>query len=194
MSGIKRPVALIDMDGTLCDYHGAMKRDMLKILSRHESLNEEFHKDKRTYITNRMDMIKNQPNWWLNLEKLESGFEILEMLHSLDFENHILTKGPTKTTAAWSQKIEWCKENIPEHIDHSVLMTEHQEGKGLVYGKVLVDDYPPYVLSWLKYRPRGLVILPNQRWNANFTHPNVIRFNDKNKVKIKEALQAARHR
>jgi 5'-nucleotidase len=48
--------------------------------------------------------------------------------------------------------------------------------KGLVYGKVLVDDYPEYALRWLKWRKRGLVIMPNQPWNQGFEHPQVHRY------------------
>jgi len=50
------------------------------------------------------------------------------------------------------------------------------EDKGLVYGKVLVDDWPPYIERWLTWRPRGLVIMPARRWNATFTHPQVLRY------------------
>jgi hypothetical protein len=48
----------------------------------------------------------------------------------------------------------------------------------MVYGKALVDDYPPYVEKWLKYRPNGLVLMPAHDYNAGFRHPNVIRVTD----------------
>jgi len=39
--------------------------------------------------------------------------------------------------------------------------------KSLVYGKVLVDDWPDYYLPWLGVRPRGLVTVPAHPWNAD---------------------------
>jgi hypothetical protein len=48
--------------------------------------------------------------------------------------------------------------------------------KGLVYGLVLVDDWPKYILRWLKWRPRGLVIMPASTSNEKFKHPQVIRY------------------
>jgi len=45
----------------------------------------------------------------------------------------------------------------------------------MVYGRALVDDWPPYVEAWLEYRPRGLVIMPDRPWNQGFSHPNVVR-------------------
>lgn len=48
--------------------------------------------------------------------------------------------------------------------------------KGLVYGRMLVDDWPEYVERWLKWRPRGMVVMPAQPWNADYKHPNVLRY------------------
>tara|TARA_Y100000310_G_C20512920_1_gene729762 strand:+ start:436 stop:588 length:153 start_codon:yes stop_codon:yes gene_type:complete len=45
------------------------------------------------------------------------------------------------------------------------------EDKGIVYGKVLVDDYPCYIKRWLENRPRGLVIMPAHSYNRDFEHP-----------------------
>jgi len=68
--------------------------------------------------------------------------------------------------------------------------------KGLVYGKILVDDFPPYIEAWLKHRPRGLVIMPAHRWNEKFQHPNVLRYdgNSQQLKKIKKAMKIARDR
>ena len=46
--------------------------------------------------------------------------------------------------------------------------------KGLVYGKVLFDDYPPYIERWLEHRPRGKVLMLETPYNRSFSHPNVL--------------------
>ena len=58
----------------------------------------------------------------------------------------------------------------------------------------MVDDYPEYVGAWLNYRPRGLVIMPAQRWNENFTHSQVIRYDGSNLGKVREALEKVKGR
>jgi hypothetical protein len=82
----------------------------------------------------------------------------------------ILTKGPYNATSAWTEKVQWCREHI-YYVPITIT-----EDKSLVYGKVLVDDWPPYVTQWLEWRPRGLVIMPDQPWNQDFIHPNVFRY------------------
>ena len=72
---------------------------------------------------------------------------------------------------AWGEKLEWCRLHLPEDVQ--VTLTED---KGLVYGRVLVDDWPPYVLRWLEWRKRGLVIMPAREWNEGFEHRQVIRY------------------
>jgi 5'-nucleotidase len=166
------PVALIDMDGTLADYAGALKRDLDKLVAPEErprlvgTLEEQ---EAFPHLKARMDLIKRTPDWWLNLEPIESGFRVVKMLRDLGYDLHILTKGPRTNLGAWTQKAVWCQRWIP---DADITVTHD---KGLVYGRVLVDDWPPYVQGWLEHRPRGLVIMPDQVWNQHFTHPQVIR-------------------
>lgn len=163
-------IALLDLDGTLADYDAAMIRDMEAIRSPNEPIETIPHKSDIPYMKARAKMIRSQPNWWLNLAPLKSGFDIVELLKKYGFDLHVLTKAPHSVDAAWTEKVLWCKKYLP---DTDITITQK---KGLVYGKVLVDDWVPYATEWLKYRPRGLVIMPEQRWNQGFTHPQVIRY------------------
>ena len=63
-----------------------------------------------------------------------------------------------------------------------------------MYGKVLVDDWPEYISRWLKWRPRGLVIMPASQSNAGFTHPQVIRYDGSNAEQVTREMQLAMHR
>jgi len=167
-------VALFDMDGTLCNYHGKMIDDLRSISSPEDPPIEGdwFDEDKiPDYIRNRIKMIRNQPNWWFNLSLLSSGYSVYNIAREIGFRIHILTKGPYNTISAWSQKVQWVRENLAS--DTQITITED---KGLVYGKVLVDDYPPYIERWLEHRPRGLVIMPEYSYNRNFKHKNVIAY------------------
>lgn len=165
-----KPIALIDMDGTLADFEQAMNTALISMRSPHEPQVLYARDDDPPYIRTRRKYIKNLPGFWLGLPPLQQGFQIVDLLASFDFELHILTKAPSNTPAAASEKIQWCLKYIPE-----ALITISDK-KSLVYGKILVDDWPEYIDAWLKYRPRGTVIMPAHPYNEHYSHPNVLRY------------------
>lgn len=186
--------ALVDMDGTLFDHDGALRRDMLDIANPQE---KEFLKtvtnfhdlEDQEHYANRIDLIRKQPGWWINLAKLEAGFTILGMIKEIGFCTKILTKGPKpwKNPGAWTEKA-MC---IHKHFGDTMNIDIVGRDKGGTYGRVLVDDYPKYLTDWLKHRPRGLAIMPAHSYNKGFKHPSVIRYTGDNIVEVRLALQAA---
>lgn len=158
------PVALVDMDGTIADYERAMLAALEDVLRDHDNTHHPL--SDRTYDKIKL-LIKQQPGFWLNLEPIRFGLKIAVELEKLGFKLMVLTKGPVRSTNAWTEKVEWCAKWLPTA---DVTITHD---KGLVYGKVLVDDYPEYILRWLEWRPRGIVLMPRRAWNAGFRHPNV---------------------
>ncbi len=190
----RKPIALVDMDGTLVDYAGAMYRDMLAIANPEEQydignilLTDVERAYNTPYLKARMDLIKRQKDWWFNLEKLPQGFKVVEMLRQLKYKLNILTRGPKKLASAWEQKARWCEINLPD-ADVSIV-----SNKTAHYGRVLVDDWIPYVEPWLKHRKNGTVIMPDQPWNEGYTHPQVIRHTD-NDEEVFAALKTQRDR
>jgi 5'-nucleotidase len=188
-------VALVDMDGVLCDYDKAMADAMWEIASPYDKLNSlgkiNIWSD-APHIKARRDIISRQIGWWRDLQPLPLGFQILRILkEELGFDIHILTKGPASKYHAWTEKIQWCNEHLRGY-DASVTITQD---KGLVYGKVLVDDYPGYIKRWLEWRPRGTVIMPQRPgYNDDYTHPNVISCNRTNLDEVRKVLMRARDR
>lgn len=181
MDYINREIALVDMDGTLCDYESALNAKMKEVLG------DDVHTWDPKYDKLR-DLIKAQPGFWRNLEPIPFGMEVFDYLEDAGFEIHILTKGPYRTTGAWTEKVEWCRNWLP---GTPVTITEN---KGMVYGKVLFDDYPDYCEAWMKYRPRGLVITPAYEYNKEFAenHPNqVLRCTVADLDKIKKTIRLA---
>lgn len=164
-------VALIDMDGTVADYDSALQRDLRLLLSPGETLIlPHTEKEEAPYLKQRVKLIRNQPGWWRALAPITSGLQIVEILRKLGFALNVLTKGPRSNSNSWTEKREWCLQYLPDAL---VTVTED---KSLVYGKILVDDWPAYAESWLKWRPRGWVIMPAHPWNLSFEHPRVIRY------------------
>lgn len=176
-------VALFDMDGTLADYDAAMLADLEKLRSEHEPpLTFERLHDLPGPWEARRKLIVQRPGWWRALPVLDVGFSLFVTAYRCGFTPHILTKGPRHCPNAWKEKVEWCFEQLllDEVKDREPITRENLDihvvsDKGLVYGKMLVDDYPPYIEAWLKHRPRGLVLMPAHPYNANFHHLNVIR-------------------
>jgi 5'-nucleotidase len=166
-----KPLALLDLDGTLADFDGAMRRDLKALQAPGEpEFFEAEHEEEHPHMKARRRLIKSQPGWWAELPERPAGFEIVTVLRALDYRLHICTRGPKKNASAWTQKVQWCQEHI---ADASITITLD---KANIYGRVLVDDWIPYVEPWLQHRPRGLVIMPDQVWNQGFTHPQVFRY------------------
>jgi 5'-nucleotidase len=183
----RKPQALIDADGTFLDFDGAMQRDLLKLMSPGEvPLLKAEDEHKYPHIKARRDLIKAQPNWWANLEPRPEGMHIVELLRQVGFRLGILTRGPRHNYSAWEQKVRSFNTHIP---DARVTITSDE--KSLVYGRVLVDDWPIYIRPWLKARPRGLVVMPAQYWNEDFKHNRVFRYEgfhqDAELIKLLEA-------
>lgn len=183
-------IALIDLDSTLVNFHDQLKKDLLALKSPEEPDIDYFNRECiPEYIENRASLIKRIPGWWRNLPKYEPGFEILNLLRELEYSLNIYSKGPTKATNAWTEKFEWVQENVPD-----ALVTLTQD-KGLTYGKVLADDWPPFIKKWLEWRPRGLVIMPDHPWNKDFNHHQVFRYCGKHNLQeLRELLVVHKNR
>lgn len=179
-----RKIALFDMDDTLCSYEEQITND-LKILQDPDEKNIDWRsKDVPIHIQARMLLIKSQSNWWLKLKPIPSGIALLQACKSMGFTCNILTKGPFLTTNGWTEKVNWCRQHIG-NIDITI-----SDQKSIVYGTVLVDDYPDYIKQWLEFRPRGMVIMPDTYGNKNFSHPRVTRFiSEHSKTNITEVME-----
>ncbi|MBI4617978.1 MAG: hypothetical protein HY720_30500 [Planctomycetes bacterium] len=67
------PIALVDMDGTLCDYHGAMVRDMERLRSPGEKAYEQDDgRRDPPHIKARRDLVRAQPGMNPNIAYREA--------------------------------------------------------------------------------------------------------------------------
>lgn len=156
-------ICLFDLDGTLCDHSGALMRDLSKIQSPDEPDIKRHDDNEPEWAKERKRLIRSQRNWWLNLEKIPAGFKIYDFARKIGFQIFVLTKGPWTCDYAWTEKVQWCRKYL--HNDTKIVISED---KSIVYGRVLVDDYVPYVVGWLNNRPRGLSIMVANEENKNY--------------------------
>lgn len=196
-------VALIDLDGTVADYEGALMEDLRKLRSPGESLYKVHNPNLPAWYQARIDMIRRQPGWWENLPPIPLGFQLVEAAIEVGFALNVLTKGPSsqEQDASWTEKLRWCRRHIPTAVNVTIT-----EDKALVYGRVLVDDYPPYQLAWAKYRKRGLCVVPARDGNEWFTQeaaerhaeedgwshcPQVVRYDGRNLDYVLDCMERA---
>lgn len=171
-------VALFDMDGTIADYLGQMQEDLRKIGN--EPVPEKLHGEHLPdWLDNRINLIKSRTGWWETLPFIESGKGLLELCAEIGFGVHILTQGPVRTKNAWTEKFAWCETHVkPIAPEYGISVTRN--GKGLHYGRVFVDDWPPFMTEWLEHRPRGLGLMPISSENKGFSHPQVLKYDSLN--------------
>lgn len=177
------------MDGSVADFDRKIREGLARIGSSGEVLTLEMLLNEPDWLDARKMLIKSQPGFWRNLPRIEEGFAVVNLLREIGFTLNVLTKGPFRTTSAWTEKVEWCR----EHLDNvPVTITED---KGLVYGRVLFDDWPSYMTRWLSRRPRGVGVMLETEWNQNFSHPSVFKVRKthlaEDLVTLRPILQAA---
>ncbi len=190
MVGKIEDIALFDMDGTLCDYDSGLFKALEKIRSPDEPVfNPPLRDGTPDYIENRRNLISRSEEWWENLPRLKLGWDLLEVAKELEYNIMILTQGPKSNPWAWSGKKKWIDKNLGENFDITIT-----RDKGLVYGKILVDDYPKYIDRWLTWRKRGIVIMPANESNKDYINSQVIRYDGTNLDDIYGVMEKAKER
>lgn len=174
-------IALFDMDGTLADFVQGMQAGMKPLESPDERWDyDNYDQDNETaFMKARRRSVKNTPGFWRELPPYAPGFQLLRMAVDIGFRIMVFTKVPMSQPSAASEKIEWCHEHLTPFLGRDGYEMALVSNKGFTYGRILVDDWPPYIDAWRKYRPRGKVIMPAHKYNQGRYEgdPNVIRFN-----------------
>lgn len=186
MTGRAEKIALFDMDGTLCDYELGLEQSMLELQSPDEPPYSGVPRDDAPeYLRARANIIRQDPEWWARLPKFKLGMDVWHIAETLGYRRMVLTQGPKRNPNAWTGKKLWIDRNLGWDIEITIT-----RDKGLVYGKILVDDWPEYILKWLEWRPRGFVIMPASKANATFEHPQVLRYDGTDTYKVWDVFRS----
>lgn len=178
-------IALFDMDDTLCDYIGQLKRDLSEFFEDPTPIIQDLYARKVSPDAKaRIREIRNRPGWWANLPRLEGGIKLWQLTKDMGFSNCILTKGPYHCDNAYTEKRQWQKRELPDTKIFTIT-----DDKSLVDGTILIDDFPPYLASWLNKHPSKLGIMPERAYNIEFKNPRTINYTVQNLDEIKERLK-----
>lgn len=172
-------IALFDMDETIVDFQGPLRRRLLEMMGPEEDLPSNLW-DMPDHWYARAQAIKREPGFWYGLPSLQWGMDIMALARNIGFDIHILTKGPTTGSLAWKEKVDW----VHDHLEDVTLHIT--EDKRIAYGRVFVDDYWPFMELWLRNRPRGLGIVNYE----SSRHPNLVSYLDGLEA-VRERLQEA---
>jgi len=185
---LNRPIALVDLDGTLADCGSSIAERLAALRQPDDSPEDELKTEPPPYILARQQQIMSTPGFWRDLRPIPAGLRLVEVLKELEFETFIFTKGPSDNSNAWAEKFDWCRVHVPE------LKVIVSEDKSVVHGDVLVEDWPPYIVQWRQRWPNGFVIIPAQPWNADLKAlpENSIRFDGSNLNEIRRVLESIR--
>ncbi len=186
---LTRPIALVDLDGTLCNYSEAILERLVELRGPNDSPEDEMKSELPPHILARRRMIESTPGFWRNLKPIPAGLQLASLLVELAFDTHVFTKGPSYNSSAWAEKFEWCRLHVPE------LRVIVSEDKSLVHGDILVEDWPPYINQWRRRCPKGSVIIPAQPWNEDAEAgllENSIRYDGTNLIEVRTLLESVR--
>ena len=110
-----RPIANVDLDGTLANYSFAMMSALERMRSPNEPLLTEADLgDGPEWLEARKEFVKNRPGFWRDLKPIDLGMRVLDLIRACGYSINILTKGPLKTMIAWQEKVEWVRRYVPE--------------------------------------------------------------------------------
>ena len=186
----EKPIILFDMDGTLCDFVGAISKDMEKLrYPKEPKYHHSYSDDVPGYIKARERFIKSSQEWWENLPKFKLGWDILKMAKNMGFRIVILTKASRESPDSYAGKKAWIEKNLGGNTE-----INFSEDKSLVYGRMLVDDSTKFADSWLKHHPRGWVIMPADHNNKDFKHERIVRYTGRNLSQVRKILVWAKNR
>jgi len=174
------------MDGTLCNYEAALLNSLNELKGPKEKILKILpHKSKiPAYLKARVDLIRDNTKWWINIPPLPLGMQLWRVAGEIGFRRMILTHGSRRYPKSWMAKKMWIDKYLGSDVDITIT-----RDKGLVYGRVLVDDWPDYIIRWAKWMPRGLIVMPDGKHNQGFEHDQVIRYDGNNFEKVAGVLQ-----
>lgn len=161
-------IAYFDLDNSLANYEKAVLQELECLRSPAEEYVSTVHGWLPDHIFRRKSLITSSLEFWVNLEPIPLGFEVLNICKEIGYKIVVLTCCPKTKPNAATGKLLWCQKHLCKDIDFKIVSQ-----KNIDYGSVLYDDFPEYMDEWFKLNKDGLGLMPNHDYNQNYSRHNV---------------------
>lgn len=158
-----KPTVLLDCDGVLADFAGALlswagpafSRSQLTETDLIQSLGLEHRQEE-------FDAVASEPGFCESLPILEGAQDFVESLRSFTSEIIVVTS-PYSAAKLWTfERLRWLEKHFAI-TKHDVIFAKRKE---LIRGDILIDDFPKNVKPFAERGGHALLI--DQPWNASF--------------------------
>lgn len=136
-------IVLVDQDGPLADYRGAIRRiltsmgeDSSRLVVQSASTYEDLVIEYGQKIADKVDAERNKRGFYEGLEVVDGAVEGIEALLDLGVVPVVCTKPRRENPTCTDEKISWLDRNFPQFDGRYILTSD----KTLVVGRVLIDD------------------------------------------------------
>lgn len=154
--GWERPVLLVDMDGVLADFDGALWEGTKDLVEYDiESLEDQRHRFLTDHLGSQFDRrlvrgVVERPGWFRDLPVMVGALEAMEEIRETGVEIWVCTKPLEANPSCRDDKGAWLREHFPYLEGRMIIAPD----KSLVVGSVLLDDAPhPTSIGRALWRP-----------------------------------------
>lgn len=180
-SPTKRPRVLVDCDGVVGDFPGAVCKDLSELTGRPwltEDITEyDLWRGVEEPAKSASIARILTPGWCKEIRPYPQALDGVRKLARV--AQIVWVTSPWSSPTWVSERIEWLRSHFGE-VGRPVCVTSPAWVKSCIAGDVLVEDQSKTLLDWVSANPNGVGVLWRQPYNERdkVAHPRIVRSDD----------------